>query len=513
MDSTSFNNIAFFIKGFPSDFYLFISSFHHDMLPRMKLLRFLNKHTYLLPASLLSIALVLLHQRAFHYGAAQSFDAMLYVRSLWGMGRGDFFNSVMQTNSLAIHGHFLLVLLAPFTHVTSAMNLLIWAQSIALGVTVALATKAFLQQHLTRVNNGLNWKALPLSIFFTAMISLGSPLILNPFLFDVHPGLLGVPFCVAGLLRGVRKNGFDKWSVFFLFLSILGREEFALVSAGALLFLGISSRNEGIRFKYRAILAAAFCVYFGVYWFVARGFNLSSAQLLMVGSDIDIDFQHVVYHKAIMMGLLVTSVGGWALWGWRWLGAAVFGTFFLLWNRWLLEGQIRYQYSMFVAPGILAAAVWGYQKIVQKSIRVQIGMISLSVVLASLAFMYFSAFPGGKQFQASNFAMSNGAGGMHWDLQKNNPLVEQANQLLLAIPKEAGLSVPYAFGAIVADREYIWPNFKLVAHIQQHHKFPQHIDTVVLYRGDLATVGRYLMVNEGFRLVNNSGPLATLKKK
>ncbi len=71
-------------------------------------------------------------------GQAQSYDTMLYARSLWGAGHGHWHNPIVGTHALAIHGHFLALPLAPLTHLFRAVDVLNVAHSLSAGRTHVL---------------------------------------------------------------------------------------------------------------------------------------------------------------------------------------------------------------------------------------------------------------------------------------------------------------------------------------------------------------------------------------
>ncbi len=168
-------------------------------------------------------------RRSLFEGRAQSFDAALYARSLWGLAHGDLHNPVFGGPSWSIHGQLALALLAPFARVAPAALVLAVAQALALGLTAYVVGGGFADA--ARAHGRPVW----LAAVAGTLAALGAPLVANPFVFDVRPDLLAVPLLTWGLVRAVRRDAFDRASLAALVAALVAREDFAVVVAAAML--------------------------------------------------------------------------------------------------------------------------------------------------------------------------------------------------------------------------------------------------------------------------------------
>src|SRR5262249_8403901 len=147
--------------------------------------------------------------RSLYIGQAQSFDTLLYARSLWGLAHGDPINPVVGVHALSVHAHFGNLLLIPFARCFPSAAVLIAAQTSCLFAMVFLTARrgGALCSESTLLASSSSSSSTRSRLAFGALgavvvgllVTAGSPLVLNPFLFDVRPDFLGLPIAVWAL--------------------------------------------------------------------------------------------------------------------------------------------------------------------------------------------------------------------------------------------------------------------------------------------------------------------------
>jgi uncharacterized membrane protein len=448
-----------------------------------------------------SVVGVLLLRLGF-FGRAHSFDLLLYARGLWGWAHGDPWNPVVGIHNLGLHGHFLSVALAPLTLVLPAAAVLAAAQAVAFGATAALV-----------VREASRSVAPPLLGLWLALVLLSSPLVLNPFLFDARPDLLGVPFATAALLRAGRRGGLDRLSLAALGVASLAREEFALVAVAAVLAApGWSARR-------RLVAAAAFAAYFALYFFGVRrwfgGNDLSVAMHLTgtPGGDGRAAATPALGARLALLLAIAATAGGLPWLGGRWLLAALPGVLMLITTRWMVEEQIRFHYGMFAAPALAAAALQGFRRLSTLSRAPRAAAIAGATAIAAVAFLLGSSAPGGRYFARFNFDMADQQGGLRLNLAEHSPAGLAAHRMLARIPDHHGVAVPWQLAAPLADRAFVWPLERLRDHLSPKKALPSALQTVALHGPDTLAMGRALVFGYGFKLAGPpGGPIVLLTR-
>lgn len=432
-------------------------------------------------------------QRGIFSGQAQSFDLMLYARSLWGVAHGTLWNPVLDEPVFVVHMQLMLWPLAPWLRWFRAADVLVCAQAAAYGVSIALLTAAFVREW-PRTHPGE--RAL-VGLVVACVFGLGSPLWSNPVLFDARPEVLGVPCLTWALLRAVRAGGVDRVGLLALFAASAAREEFALASGMALWLLPV--RSERVR---RGLWGLLFCSYFvAVYLFAHRG--LASQQLHLAADELSAS-ERIAYKSAWLCVALATG-GGLALRGFRWLGAALPGALFVLGSSWLAREQLSLHYGMFAVPALSAAAYAGYRRVLtQARAPLQLG---LHAAIAAACYLFASAWPGGALFARDYFDVS-GPPLMAASYRQHSAWLRDVHATLARIPAERALLVPYMFGAPLADRPVI-RSFERDGASQAQHP---SVDTVALLRKDWFRYAPPLR-RQGFELSALSGTnLAVLSR-
>jgi uncharacterized membrane protein len=442
------------------------------------------------------VALGLLLWHKLFRGQAQSYDTLIYARSLWGVAHGHFYNPVLERHAFAVHANVLAVPLALFARAMPAALVLVLAQATAFGATVWLVARGF--QDAAR-DAGRSPAAVNGAGLFGALVCVaGTPLVLNPFLFDARPDFLGLPFLVAGLLRAVRRGGFDRRAVLLMLPAALAREELALVIASALV---LAPGGEGALGRGRRWLIAAGAVaYFVAYYFGVRlllGGQAGSGAQFFVGAEVTAPGREVLRAKLELATVAALSCGALVWPGWRWLGAAVPGLVILAASRWIVEGQLSFHYGLLAAPGLLAAGVAGFRVALAWPAPRLRAWLTVAAVVAVGCYLGEGAAPGGRRFAAPYFALAG------------DPHSLAAHQRLAALPASHGLAVPWAIGAPVADRAMVMPLEHLRWDLQRGalREVPAAITTVAVTPEDFGAMGRTLVAQHGFRLVGVEGGL------
>jgi hypothetical protein len=442
------------------------------------------------------IALGLLLWHKLFRGQAQSYDTMIYARSLWGVAHGVLYNPVLDRHAFAVHANVLAVPLALLARALPAALALVLAQATAFAATVWLVALAF--QQAAR-DAGRSAAAVNGAGVLGALVCVaGTPLVLNPFLFDARPDFLGLPFLVAGLLRAVNRGGFDRRAILLMLPAALAREELALVVASALVLA--PAGPDAVPRARRWLIAAGAIAYFAAYYFGVRlllGGQAGSGAQFFVGAEVAGPWREVFRYKLELVLVAALSCGALVWPGRRWLGAAVPGLAVLALSRWLVEGQLSFHYGLLAAPGLLAAGLAGYRVVLGwPAPRARVA-IAVAVVVAAGCYFTEGSAPGGHRYAAPYFALAG------------DPHSRAAHGRLAALPADHGLAVPWAIGAPVADRAVVMPTELLRWQLQRGtlREVPPAITTVAVTPEDFGAMGRTLVTQHGFRLVGVEGGL------
>lgn len=446
-----------------------------------------------------------LQWRAVFQGYTQSFDAMIYIRSLWGMAHGDLHNSVREVPSLTIHNNLLLFALAPLARALHPGLVLVAGQALSLGAAASLLSYRF----------GLTWQrhqperaaqAPAWGLWAALSLTLGAPLVLNPFFYDLHPEVMGLPWMLAGLLRAIDQGHFDKKALLWTLPAVLLREEYALM-LGAAVFLAPGGAHGGpwwSSWKGRFTAALAAGAWFTLYYILAAlaGEVWSTAALKFSGGEPGepLELLGFLHSKLILLAAVALSAGG--LWwrGWRWAGVLAPGMAFLLINQHMAQQQVRFHYGFLVSAGLCAASYAAWKTWTKNQTKHHTWVQpALWTALALLGFAVFSAAPGGGQFWASAYDMQDGEGGVRWDLGQHGP-ARGVHQMLEQIPAQDAVAAPWSLGAPLSARQRVRVDLHIMEHMKAHGAPPPWLETLVLRRREWGNAGRFLTGAHGFRL-------------
>ena len=412
--------------------------------------------------------LLILALRSLYSGMGQSYDSLLYARSLWGIAHGAWVNPAYGTHAFAIHLNLGLLPLAPLCWVLPAAVVLAIAQAAAFAGTLGLFMRAAAERGVA---------------MFAAALLLLSPLIVNPFLFDLRPGVVGVPLAFAGLLRLRERQAMDRGVVAWLLAAAMIREEFAVIGAAGLV---LAPLGRGA-LRQRVLAAAALVAYFGLYWWGLRPLLAGDDRADVATAALFAGDATAWTYRLHLLVALATTLGAVCWRGWRWAGAAVPGIGLIVLLAKLPEHALSFHYAMFAAPGLLIAAVDG----LSRHARLSRQAIALHGAFAIAATLAYSAIPGGARFQADAFGFDTEA--QRWQAE--------VHATLDAIPDDAGVVVPGPFAARLADRRTIYSLETYHAEIQRTGSAPPDVDIVVLAAQDWASLGRWLVHQADFQRV------------
>jgi uncharacterized membrane protein len=447
----------------------------------------------------------LLHRSLFE-AHAQTYDTMIYGRSLWGIAHGVTENSVLGVHWLAVHANYVLFALAPFTALCDPASVLIAAQALALFVTVALATREAARDQA---------RPFLVALGFGFALTLGSPLVLNPFLFDARPDLIGVALCTVGLLRIRATRIVDGRAAAWLCAALLVREEFAFVVGPALVALPVS-RASGLALRTRWIIALGAIAYAAVYTLYGRAFfggaaaaeRVASLTSAMLGAPT----ATTLPYQGEILAVSLFAAGGLALAGGRWSVPAWPGIAFLLAIVRRPEVTLNAHYALLSAPGLIVAAVEGAQRLrAWPADRRRIAWAAV-LALSTTAWLVSSSAPGGRRFLARYFdldAVSDKA-----ERFEHTPFLVDAHALVERIPAGAPAAIPYAVAAASLERELLWDGIRLRRALAGSETFPDALRWVAVPATEYGDVGRSLVQLHGFRLVDEArGWMALLTRE
>lgn len=405
-----------------------------------------------------------LHQLLFR-GLAQSFDTLLYARALWGLGHLDTLNPVAGVHVFSVHAHWVLVPLAPLVHLAEPAMVLIAAQSVALAATAWLVGDAVVRACRRTPSAPV---ATLLGVLAIGAGVAASPWVVNPFLFDARPDVLGVPVVLWALLRIEARGDFDLRAAIGLLASLTVREELALLVIMASLFAPTQTAwraRAGLR-----IGTASFALgYWALYWLVLRGLLGGDAALDRVAStpsefisggladQLAMWREHARY-KFEMLATAVLTLGGLALLAPRWWVVALPGVAWVVLPHRYQAIALNFHYALFAAPALLTAGVAGWRRVANavasqpRWVPVLVGTVV--ALISGAVFATSSALPGGGRFRPAWFVPDA-------ESDPGTLRVSELHEGFAAIDDAAPLSVSYTYAAPLADRRFVEPEFLL----------------------------------------------------
>jgi uncharacterized membrane protein len=445
----------------------------------------LGRVVALLLSALVGAGLWALLRRGLFEGQAQSYDAPLYVRSLWGIAHGDYNNSLIDYPSLTIHTQSALLVLAPLARVWHAADVLIAAQACTVAGTLFVWLSAMLRARRAKPAGTLllaSWACL--------LFLYGMPLVANPFVFDVRPEIIGVLFATVGLMRSAERQHFDATAVVFLLLSAAAREEFALVAACALTLSPVARTGPGWSLRARMVTACVLVLYGlcnSYFW------SRDLAQAAHLNSDAS--WPDLALAKLQLTAAFVASGGGLAALGYRWLGSALPGLGLLAVSTWMAKDQVSFHYGMFVAPALLTASYAGYASLSRRS-QLPRAWLGAHVAFALASAAWLSALPGGARFASQHFDLQGSLlAPATW--RAHTGWLAEAHRILQSVPHDRSLLLQYVFAAPYADRVSIRV-------LEVDNAKPWQPDAVFLPQNLWATRGAQLR-EQGYRLAGLAG--------
>jgi hypothetical protein len=419
--------------------------------------------------------------RSLFVAIPQSYDALLYGRSLWGIATGHGFNPVYGTHWLGIHANLALWPLAPLARLFEPTAVLAVMSALSLGATAALAGR----EAGRMARDG----ALLRSLGVALLVGLATPLVTNPFLFDARPEALAVPLLTAALLRARRLGAFDARALLLATAAAATREEFAALTALALLAAPVPWTRRDVRRRALlafGLLAAAVC-YLG--W-VRPGLDggFSGARAVSAAGDlVGVGDAAAWTYRATLLASLALSAGGLALVGFRWLGTALAGVVFCLAISKHGELAIRFHYAMFLAPGLVVAIVDGLA-------RTRLGT-GRALTIAGFAGLLLTWHHG-------SLPLSRTYDDAFFGLLPSGRLERLAEVRLIvdAIPPGDGVALPYIVASSQADRTTILSMETLAREVRATRSLPAGVDHVGLLPADFEGLGQGLVYQAGARL-------------
>ncbi len=423
----------------------------------------------------------------------QSYDTMLYARSLWGVAHGDLQNTVYGTHVFGVHAQLGLLLLAPLALLAHPAAVLVLAQCAALAATVTMGGTAIARAVPARSVTA----ALGAGVGGALLLTM-SPLLVNPFFFDARPDLLAVPLLTAGLLRMQARRALDVGVVVWLAAGVAMREEFATVAVLALVYVppGINDRLGRGR---RWVAAGAMFAWLALYWFVVRPALGDGARADQATADL-FGGGAALGYRAAVVALTVTTAGALVLRGWRFAPPALPGLALVLAVSKLGMGALSFQYSMFAAPGLIAAAVAGATSLAAAPPARRRAELAFAVVVSVLAHALASAAPGGGRYPAEYVDPGASA---------EARAISEVRSVLDALPPDAGVLAPTMIGAAYTDRAGVWSAESLRAELQRGAP-PAGLDFAVVSSTEFGTLGRRLAGMYGFAMAARGSGWALL---
>ncbi|MCB9506865.1 MAG: DUF2079 domain-containing protein [Myxococcales bacterium] len=455
-------------------------------------------------AALLGGVVAALLWRSFELGESQSYDALLYGRSLWGVAHGAPLNTAYGTHWFGIHANVVFLALAPLVWIVHPARVLVACQAAAFAATAALVAAAARRAVAVA---GPERAALSGAATVWAVVAVAvSPLIMNPFLFDARPELIGVPLLVAALLRADRDRGFDRVGYLLVVAAALTREELGVI--GAVAVLGAPIRWRRREAAARLLVPASLLAWFAVYWWFVRpalaggdaGVRADLATAELFGGT-----GEGLAGARAQLALAAAAVGGgFAVLGWRWAAAVLPGLAFVLAATKLPEYALNFHYPFLAAPGLVVAATSGLRRWLERGARGGRAVLLFSTLVGAGMYAWLGAAPGGGRFSAEHFAFDPDAAAWQAD----------CHALLDVIPSEGGVAVPSMFGTMFSDRPVVYSTETLHAALSELGRAPDDLEWAAIDSPRFSSIGRFLVTRSGFRLVGiASGRIALLRRR
>lgn len=449
------------------------------------------------------------------HGWAHSFDGPIYVRSLWGFANGHTWNPIVDLQSLSIHSNVMLVLLAPFTWLLPATTVLLLAQAFSYGGIMAVTAGHVLRDAAIRGEDAvaqIGWMG------FASILMISTPLVTNPFLFDLRPDMIGVILLGGGMVRARMVGNYDKRAVGLLLASLLVREENAAVIVMAVLTTPASLPAIRETWRLRAVTAAIAVGWLLLYWYVVRpamgdgSYDIAhSVAADFVDEGESLTMWQVVGYKAEILMVTVLAAGGLSLLGWRWFLPVLPGLALALATSRMQSLVLNFHYLVFCAPAVLVSAIDGAARLgemVKK--RPERGMTLVTLVALCGVLVYFtsSALPGGGRFRGENFLLLN-------ELPAEGEVsageqVQALHDLASRIPEGESVVMPFAIAARFGEREHIRVWEKVEQGLAAGQPFPSEAQWVVVPGRNWRNVGAWLVQERNYGLVGFAGRQAAL---
>jgi uncharacterized membrane protein len=478
-------------------------------------------------ALLLSLTLFGLQYRSLYVGQAQSYDTLLYARSLWGIGAGEPLNTVYGTHWLGIHANLTLVLLAPLAQLLEPTTVLLLAQALSFltvvgGVGWASALIALRAGRQSR-------SAAVLGTGVSALFGVGSALVANPFLFDPRPDAIGAALATTGMLRVWIQDRWSTMAIALLVAAVLTREEFIVCFASAMAIPWIRRRADtavgpwvaqhnsadgstgGLGHAGAAWLAFGLCTaWAALYVLVIRPLFVSDEAAVAAGERAREaagalfglgDASTWMYRAAVLAGTLGTA-GGLALGGWRMLLAGLPALLFVLAIDKGGMDALKYHYALLLVPTLAVATVMGVSAWMQHAARRRMAWmpVVLLVVTATQSWA-LSSWPWGRLYEPVWYG---------WDLSAPEQIaVVRTRSMLAQIPPGDGVAAPYMLAAAEADRANIWSDETLLRTLNDSQAIPESVQWVLL-SAQQQSRARYLVTRQGFVLTSQDAGSAVL---
>lgn len=485
----------------------------------------------LLPALLaLLLALMLfgLQYRSLYVGQAQSYDTLLYARSLWGIGAGEPLNTVYGTHWLGIHANLTLVLLAPLAQLMEPTTVLLLVQALSFLVVVGSVGWASATEAL-RAGRQLHGAAA-LGVGVSALFGVGSALVANPFLFDPRPDAMGAALATAGMLMVWSRRG--RWSagaIAFMVAAVLTREEFIVCFASAMAIPWIQRRaetevgpwvardssaeveTERLSDGRAAWVAFGLCTaWAALYVLVIRGLFVSDEAALAAGERAREaadalfgvgDSATWMYRAAVLAGTLGTA-GGLAVGGWRMLLAGLPALLFVLAIDKGGMDALKYHYALLLVPTLAVSTVMGVSTWMRQAARRPMVWLPAVLLLLAMAQSWgLSSWPWGRLYDPVWYG---------WNLSAPEQIaVGRTRWMLSQIPPGDGVAAPYMLAAAEADRANIWSDETLLRTLNETQAIPDSIQWVLLSARHQSRA-RFLVTRQGFVLTSQYAGIADL---
>lgn len=390
-----------------------------------------------------------LQYRALFCGETRGFDSLIYGRGIWGIARGDWWNSVRYTHTFAVHLNVVNLLLAPFTwFAKSALVLAVWQGLAAGGTTFAVARAC--QVKASTAPEAV-WRAV-IGVLCAVVLS---AFVMNPFLNDARPDVMLVCLMTFAFLRVRVLGDWDKWAILLAVLATLCREEAAVLAAAS---LWLTPRPTALLSKRARVgVSIAFVAYAAFYFLVLRGWISTKSVLDPMTDFVSQDetperFARVLQGKFVL--LAAGALGGAPfIWrGWKWTLTCIVPLAALIPLQFSPITQVTLHYTMFCAPGLLLAFIEGLDATKPSGTS-----YALATLFGAINYFSFSVFPG-SHFYLNRYALN--------EMELLHPFecpqeVRELNAELDRIPASASVLVSGKIGARLADRHAVHSRFDL----------------------------------------------------